>query len=267
MELESGDLLFSERLAPITTSMGFIEADMPRVVTGYTEWQREIAASWDPGSNVDAVEVTGRLEDVLKSILPFQRVHSNRALFIPTQGRWVAYVANNFRGTDPSAIGYMARLLACRSLWIVANPHSLKRKGIPRIGRQGALIFELYGPEKTDWLNRLRIIRLENNAGKWEFTLEGEPLSFEDLEQYEASRVSDRMSFSTFSRYLGTMGIHPFSSDFFLPPDAGPAFIVRTHWRQKRLIHNVSFKRARRLNRIEEGLRICGRLISREGYF
>jgi hypothetical protein len=108
---------------------------------------------------------------------------------------------------------------------------------------------------------------LENNAGKWEFTAEGEPQPFEDIKQYRVKKISERLSFDLFSQYLKSLGIFPFSSDYYLPLRSGPARLVELGRSKRRFTGNVSLKRARRLNKIEEGLRIRGRLISREGYF
>lgn len=267
MRLEPSDLLFSERLAPITTSMGFVEAELDSILDNFVDWRREIANTWDPKSNVDVVEVNGDLEETLRTILPFQRIHSNHFLFVPTMSNWVAYVGNAYRGTDPSAISYIARHIGCQTLWMVAKPHTLRRTGVPRIGRQGALIIELYGPEETEWLNHIRTIRLVNNAGRWEFRQSGDPFPFEDANQYEARKVSKRFSFESFAKILHHLGIHPFTPNFYLPKGSDTAYMVRVQWKKRRLIRDVSFKRARRLNHIDEGLRIFGRLISREGYF
>lgn len=267
MNLQSSELLFSERLAPITTSMGFIEVDIDGIVERFSSWRRNLVAGTDPKAKVEVTEVSGELESVLKSILPFQRIQSNRFLFIPTDSKWTAYIGNRYRGTDPSAIRYMAKLIGCRSLWMAAIPHTLQNRGVPRIGRQGALIFELYGPECKDLSNLIRSIRLENNAGRWEFTTMGKPQPFEDPKQYRAKKISERFSFDLFSKYLNSLGIFPFSSDYYLPSGSGPAFIVEILGSKRRLGANISLKRARRLSKIEEGLRIRGRLISREGYF
>ena len=267
MKFQSSDLLFSERLAPITTSMGFIESDISSVVEKFIGWQRNLQADRDSKSSLEVTEVAGDLESVLRTILPFKKIQSNRFLFIPTDSQWTAYIGNRYRGTDPSAIRYMSKLIGCRSLWMTAIPHTLQDRGVPRIGRQGALIFELYGPEDKDVSNMIRSIRLENNAGKWEFTAEGNPQPFEEPKKYRAEKISDRFSFDLLSQYLNSLGIFPFSSDYYMPAGAGPARLVELRRSRRRLTGNVSFKRARRLNKIEEGLRFRGRLISRGGYF
>jgi len=265
MDIESSSLLLSERLAPITTSMGFLGTDLAFAAQEFETWHNEIGAQ----RNVCASgrQVSGSLGEVLRALLPLRISDSNRYLFIPTASKWTAYFDNGSRGTDPSAIGYLARRLKCRTIWIVANPHTLQKTGVPRRGRQGALLLELHGPEDTDWLNLVREIRLHNDAGRWEFTQHGTPLPFEDIAQYSAMRIRDRFPFDLFKHYLGEFGITPFDEGFYLPPGREHAILVELTGSLPKAAKNVSLKRARRLNGIEDGLRIRGRLISRKGCF
>jgi hypothetical protein len=267
MKIESEDLLLSEKLAPITTSMGFIEAETDYVVDGFIEWREEIITKAGWKRIVEKRSINGNLDAVLRSLLPLRMGDITKFLFIPTTSKWTAYISNGYRGTDPSVIGYLAERLQCRTIWIVANPHTLQKTGIPRRGRQGALIFELYGPAQGEWLNLIRQIRLDNNAGKWEFEQSGEPLSFENVEGYKAKKVSERFSFELFNRYLHELRIDPFREDFYLAGGADPCFLVQLKGDLPKTASNVSLKRARRLNGIEDGLRFRGKLISRSGYF
>jgi hypothetical protein len=265
MNIKSEDLLLSERLAPITSRIGFIETELGHAVQDFVAWQNEIKAR--PGISASSKRISGGLEQVLKSLLPLKVVQWNRCLFIPTASYWTAYFDNGYRGTDPSAIIHMARRLRCRTIWIVAKPHTLQKIGTPRRGRQGALVLELYGPEETDRLNLIRQIRLQNDAGKWEFMQHGAPLPFEDTSRYSVKRTSERFPFDLFSRYLQEFGIAPFDPGFYLPvPDEHPT-LVELEGPIPENSENVSLKRARRLNGIEDGLRIRGRLVSRRGFF
>lgn len=265
MKIEIKNLLLSDRLAPITSKMGFLDIDFDIACKEFLAWQNEIKSSWDV--TVSSRRVTGDLESVLKKLLPLRMVSINRYLLIPTASNWVAYFDNGYRGTDPSPIGYLAERMECRSLWAVVKPHTLQKTGVPRRGRQGALILELYGSEQREWLNLIREIRLYTDAGKWEFCQSGIPLPFENTNQYEEKRVSKRFSFESFMNYLDALGIKLNDEQFYLTSDGHYATLVELRGKLFKFPDNMSLKRARRLNGIEDGLRIGGKLISRRGYF
>lgn len=265
MKIETEDLLLSDQLAPITTSMGFLETGLSHAVAEFEAWQEEIGAKL--GIIASSRQLSGSMRSVLSSLLPLRMGTNSRYLFVPTAGRWIAYFDNGYRGTDPSAIGYLARRLGCRTIWIVAKPHTLQKSGVPRRGRQGALLLELYGPEETDHLNLIREIRLQNDAGKWEFSQHGSPLPFEDPSQYRVQPVRNRFPFELFNRYLAELGISPFDESYYLPSDGKTSVLVEKTGALPKNAKNISLMRARRLNGIEDGLRIRGWLISRGGYF
>lgn len=267
MKLKTSDLLFSDKLAPITTNMGFIENDFNTVVDAFYKWHKGNVHSFDPKARIEIIRLKGDLDKVIKRILPMKMGQSNRKLFIPTSSKWVAYLDNGYRGTDSSAISYMAEHLKCRTVWIVAEPHTMKNYGSPRIGRSGALILELHGPEKTEWLNLVRSIRLEHDVGKWSFKVSGKPLPFEKIANYNAKRNTEKLTFETFSYYLSELGIYPFSPSYYLPENSSTAMMINTRWHKKMPSINVSLKRARRLNGIDNSLKIRGVVVSRKGYF
>ena len=267
MNINTNDLLLADRLAPITTSIGFIEFELADIVDQFIAWHTQLLQLMSIDGSVSSTEAVGVLPYVLRKLLPLRMADITRYLFIPTNSAWTAYIDNSYRGTDPAAIGYLAERLKCRTLWIYAAPHTLRKSGVPRRGRQGALIFELYGAEPTHLQNVIRLIRLENDAGKWSFAQHGQPLPFEDLEQYRAKQVRDRFPFETFCAYLENLGITPFSENFYLSNKSRPAILVEKSGDPPKSAKDISLGRARRLNGIEDGLRIFGRLISRNGYF
>ncbi len=218
------DLLFSDKLAPITSHMGFIEAECEVVAKHFVDWEQEIKSKW--GQYVESYPVSESIESVLRRLLPLVTSPRTRYLLIPTRSRWTAYLDNGYRGTDPSAISYLARRIKCRSIFMVAAPHTLSKTGIPRRGRQGAVIFELYGPDDTDWLNHIRSIRAFNDAGKWEFHERGAMLPFENPEAYGARYIRDRFTFEMLRDYLKALGLSPFEEDFYLPPDDNVARLI-----------------------------------------
>ncbi len=252
MIIKNTDLLFSNKLAPITTSMGFIQADSQSVVDELHGWIQEINSRLDRQLSIDDSKIAGDLETVLRSLLPLQRSNSDKYVLIPTSSNWTTICDNGYRGTDPLSIGYLAEKLNCLACRFVARPHSMKSIGSSREGRQGALILELYGPKQTEWLNLLRRVRLEYILGKWEFSEIGKPLPFEATKEYQAQKVSDKFSFNSLSRYLNELEIYPFSNEFFLPPDSNAARLIQIQGGEIMSGTSVSLKQARKLIGIKE---------------
>jgi hypothetical protein len=247
MIIKDTDQLYSNKLAPITTSMGFIQADIQSVVDEFHVWIQEINSRLDRQLSIDDSKITGDLETVLRNLLPLQRSNSDKFVLIPTSSNWTAILDNGFRGTDPLTIGYMAEKLNCLACWFVARPHAIKSIGISREGRQGALIFELYGPKHTEWLNLLRQVRLEYILGKWEFSEFGKPLPFEDTEEYQVQKVSDKFSFNSLSHCLRELDITSFSPEFYLPPESNTASLIQIQGGEIMPGTSLSLQQARKL--------------------
>ena len=47
-----------------------------------------------------------------------------------------------------------------------------------------ALIFEIYGPSKTSFLNYIRSVALSYNGKSWSFSASGDIQPFEDIQSY-----------------------------------------------------------------------------------
>lgn len=213
-------LLLDDRWAPVTSEMGFLETDAENAARAFAAWQAGLLAS--RGVAVEVRPVRGTLEQSLSALLPLTTPEVRRYLFIPTRSPWTAYVENTRGGTDAaSAMGYMARTLGCRGMRVVAVPHTY-RKGK---GRYGAVMLEVYGPHRTEWLNYVRALGASNDGGHWVFDQSGEPFPFEKVEQYQARRVRDRFTFEMLKEYLHHLGLSPFEEGFYLPQGA-PAWLV-----------------------------------------
>ncbi|PTL79593.1 hypothetical protein [Vitiosangium sp. GDMCC 1.1324] len=213
-------LLLDDRWAPITSEMGFLETSAEHAARAFAAWHAGLMAP--RGIAVEMRPVSGTLEQALSSLLPLTSPEARRDLFIPTRSAWTAYVENGWGGTDAaSPMRYMARTLGCRSMRVVAVPHTLRKD----TGRYGAMMLEVYGPHQTAWLNCVRVVSAANDGGPWVFDQFGEPFPFEKLEQYQARRVRDRFTFDMLKEYLRHLGLSPFEEDFYLPEGA-PAWLV-----------------------------------------
>lgn len=221
-------LLFDGRLAPITSEMGFLEAPPAAAVQTFVDWQRPIHEPL--GVSLTDGPVAGGLEEVLLSLLPLTNVVRRRHLFVPTAGPWVAYFDNGHRGTDAfSAVSYLAQHLGCRGLRVAAVPDTIEGEFKGARGEYGAVVMEVYGPDRTDVLNYVRSVAVVNDGGRWDFSQSGTPFPFEDVKQYGARRVKDRFTFEMLGRYLSELGLSPFDEGFYLPGSADPARLVVKH--------------------------------------
>lgn len=204
--------LFGGRLAPIASTIGFIEADCQEVVNVFSKWQSSLGIGW----KVAAVK-SDSLEATLRSLLPLTSVMSVRELFVPTASPWTAYFANCAHGTDAqSRMSFLAEQIGCRGLRVVNVPN-----GIGKGGGYGATILEIYGPKQEGQaLNYIRSIAAANDGGRWVFELDGTPQPFEEPEKYKARLVRDRFTPEMLDRYLRALKISAFDESFYLPEQA-----------------------------------------------
>ncbi|HEV2864844.1 MAG TPA: hypothetical protein VGX48_27875 [Pyrinomonadaceae bacterium] len=209
-------LLLDDRLAPITSEIGFLKADCSVAARAFMEWQTPIQQR--RGVSLSRRPVSGSLEDVLQTLLPLTSVEARRYLFIPTASPWVAYLDNGHQGTDAmSAVSYLAKRIGCEGLRVVAVPDTIVSDWGDAPGRYGATMLELYGPHDTHFLNYVRSIGVANDGGKWVFTQGGNPLPFEDLSRYKVREVRRRFTFEDLRYYLEQLGLSAFDEYFYLP--------------------------------------------------
>ncbi|MFY0571479.1 hypothetical protein ACN28E_47670 [Archangium lansingense] len=216
-------LLLDDRWAPVTSTMGFLETSAEHAARAFAAWQGGLLAP--RGIAVEAHPVSGPLEQALSALLPLTGPERRRHLFMPTCSSWTAYVDNARGGTDAmSAMSYMAQTLGCRGLRVVAVPNTIRKDK----GRYGAVMLEVYGSHRTDWLNYVRAVSASNDGGRWVFDQFGEPFPFEKLEQYQARRMRERFTFDMLKGYLRHLGLSPFEEDFYLPQGAFAWLVEKT---------------------------------------
>jgi hypothetical protein len=99
----------------------------------------------------------------------------------------------------------MSEHLKCRGLAVTCIPNTAVR-------------FELYAPEKREWLNLERSIAAVNDYGKWTFKVTGSVQPFEKTERYKAKAVKDRFTPELLEEYCAALEIRLFDEDFYGPP-------------------------------------------------
>jgi hypothetical protein len=192
--------LLDGRYAPITDAVGFLEANLPRVVAADTEWRASLGG-------YQGRAISGPLPSLLDALLPLT-APLLRYLWVETSGPWTAYFDNFVLGTDTfGPISFLAQRLGCRGVAVGC------REGTARRG--AAVSFSLYGPDPTDWLNVVRALSAVEDGGRWEWSAAGTPQPFEDTAAYGRRRVRDRLTPERLAGYCAALGIRPFDASFY----------------------------------------------------
>jgi hypothetical protein len=192
-------------MAPITSTIGFVEGDCEVVSRAYLDWMGEL------NLRQAAEPVRGDLRTVLGSLLPLDNFRARR-LFVPTRGPWTAYFDNHRDGTDLTPLSVMGQRAGGRAVRATAVPHTLSKKN-PR-GQYGAVVLQVWGPDG----NSIRAVWAANDGGRWTFGQIGEPFPFERVDRYAAKTVRERFTPEMLSEYLRALSIPAFEEAFY---DAG----------------------------------------------
>ena len=237
-------LLYDDRLAPITSTLGFLKCDAETAASVFYEWHTRICLPRRQSLAMKDVFAES-LEAILQSLLPLVSIEPIRYLFVPTRGRWTAYFDNGWCGGDPpSVVSYLVKKIGClgiRAVW-VPNTRSEHK------GRYGAVIFEVYD-KPNPILNIRRSVALVNEgnwSNKWDFYTSGEPFPFEQTERYNTYRKTDRFTPEMLDAYLKELGIDAFSEDFYLATKERPAKLVSIGGKIPRVVKKYSLSSARK---------------------
>lgn len=220
-------LLLDDRLAPITSDLGFVHAPVDVTVAALVDWQQSIHGP--RGGSFTTRTVSGDLEQLLRALPPLHTGPRHRFLLLPTASPgWTAYFDDGAHGSAafPHLVA-LARLAGLRCVRACAVPDTASGRGRTPGGRYGATVFEVYGESKAQLAGVERSVELLNDGGRWRFSQDGPPLPFEDLDAYRARRMRDRLSPRLLERYLVELGLRAFDEDFYAP--AGSGVLVERH--------------------------------------
>jgi hypothetical protein len=116
--------LLGGRYAPITESIGFLEADFAQVVAADARWRAALGG-------YRGRPVGGPLPTLLEALLPLTGPLL-RYVWVQTAGPWTAYFDNFVLGSDTfGPVSYLAQQLGCRGVSIrcregTAMPRSVR---------------------------------------------------------------------------------------------------------------------------------------------
>ena len=205
--------LIDSRYLPITFSAGFLEAELPSVITENYKWVRSL------GGEVTQTEFAQGSLDTLASLFPLT-MPDKRTLFLMTQSLWTVCFDNGETGTDAaSLVSYLSHVIGCRGLTVTCIPRdfTLDIPGAAVRPRDfyAAMQFTLYDPNVAPFPNCARAISLIEDNGNWEFDTVGTPLEFEDIDLYKAKDVRARFSPQLLGDYCRHLGISLFERNFY----------------------------------------------------
>jgi len=223
------ELLFDDALSPITSTIGFIQADCRAAAKAYLEWQIPLKRSW--GRLVTSQSVVGDLRSVLRQLTPLRKTEPSRMVFVPTASNWTAYFDNLITGTD--AFPVLVQLtgdLRCLGIRATAIPHTYRVVDRAATGRYGATVLEIFDPvHGAGPLRYLRAIAALNDGGQWKFDLSGQQQTFEEPGYYAEKRKRDRFPVALLDRYLRALGIRAFDPDFYMPTGSGAVLVKENY--------------------------------------
>jgi hypothetical protein len=214
--------LLQNKFAPITKEIGFLECDLKPIAEAYHSWMAEILLPLE--MRIEAKSIEGSFETALQNLLPLTVPTPCRFAFVPTKSNWTAYFDNSRRGTDSSgAMHVLSKRLNCRSIRAVHVLNTTpKNPSLEAKGHFGATIFEVFENGKA-----IRTLYAANDGGKWKFGQSGNVFSFEETNNYEAKKISERFTGEMLNNYLQHFGINFFEEDFYT--SGKPAVLFSRH--------------------------------------
>jgi hypothetical protein len=249
--VSTSELLLSDRFAPITNSIGFFEGEYAEVVNSFYTWQKLIKKD-----NINCRDIilkqreNADLASIIRYLLPLNIGQPTKYLFIQTKGNWVAYLDNNYRGTDETAISVLPEYTKKRSVMVALSNYTQKRVNNSWTGAPGELYLSIYGIDSAGFSQLIRHIDLLHDIGRWKFSESGVPLDFENTELYYEKRKANRFSFSLLKHYLEKLGLTPFDENFYLPKGKTEISLIEVSYSFDNQIKKVTLAEARKINSI-----------------
>ncbi len=205
--------LLGNRFAPITFTWGFVEAPLAQFSQAFIHWQDRLDEKF--GSQTERKSFRGSLPESLLTLEPLT-TPQDRYLLTETRSGWSAIFSNGLRANDVfSPVSHLPTVLKCRGIDVACVPDRSDKNGRTELQIYGTVKFSIYGPNDTDWLNRIRSVSATNDVNGWEFAADGEIQPYEHLENYRRRKIVDRFTPEMLESYCAALGIELFNPDFY----------------------------------------------------
>ena len=207
---------FLRRYAPTTNFMAFFETPYDELVDFIVQWERKRDVVNDRRVPVRKIDIGGTWEQRLNSLLPLNR---SKVMVSETQSNWCVYVNNSPNGTDLYADPpYLCEKLGVREIAVtlVRDIPKIKPGSIQFLYKDYTRAEKVLSATGTGWCDQFpRRYIAAHHESRWEFVDQGEPLPFEEVEQYQARRIKDRLTPEMVERYCSHFSIDLFNPDFY----------------------------------------------------
>lgn len=199
--------LFDNRLAPLTYSIGFLNAPIDTVRQAFLTYLARLGPQ--------SFSLPGSLEDNLLHLQPLPLRSTPRILLTSTiHSNWTACFDGDPLGQGVAQkIAFVSRNhLKVRGYFVGCSlPSSVATESL------GGRHFRVLGPEYP--LGEGRSIDLiETNPGRWYFEVGGDPQPYENLDAYTNRRRTQRLTDTMLLDYTAAVGLHPWDEDFYTTP-------------------------------------------------
>jgi hypothetical protein len=212
-EMEGTKALLDNRFAPVTFTWGFVECPFAQFSRAFLGWQDQLEAKSSTQSRRKSFRAP--LSESLLALEPLT-TPGDRYLLTETRSGWSAIFSNGLRANDVhSPVSYLPTVLKCRGLNISCVPDRSKTTDKEEVQIYGAVGFSLYGPNETDWLNRIRSVSIANDVSGWQFAADGAVQPYEQIENYGKRKIVERLTPAMLESYCSALGIELFNSDFY----------------------------------------------------
>ena len=207
--------LLNNDFAPVTFRFGFVEASFRSLCDAFEHWRTGINAK--SSLETEFTTIVAPLPTALLSLEPLT-TPLDRYLLVETRSNWTAVFANGLRVNDVfSPVSYLPLVLKCRGLEVGCAPDLSKSGRKDSVRLWGHVLFALYGPTNTDWLNRIRYLSVSNDVDGWSFSESGEVQPFEEPDGYKQKKIQKRFTIEVLERYCRALGIELNEADFYGP--------------------------------------------------
>jgi hypothetical protein len=188
-----------------STTVSFIASSVDKFCNELFQWGKEI------GHFYQSYKIDGKQWNIFLGDFSGE---PTKAVVLPTKSHWCALILNDY-GIPTSTLSYIAKRLKTQSVGITYDDMVMAKEQ----DRPFGLVFEYYNGEVSP--AHKRIIYLSKDYGKWDFTQEGKPLPFENVESYSAKKKSERFTKEMIFSYSLQLGIHLDNpQEFYLPQNA-----------------------------------------------
>lgn len=202
--------LFDTAFSPINNSFGLVKCDKSLIAEEFIKWQTPLISKYNNSFIKKNLHLN--LAQTLLSLCPLTTIERRKYLLIPTKNSdWTFFFDNGHMGTDNSALDVLSDLLKKPVTYISYRPES------------GEIVWG-YSFFSDNIKNDRSIALTKEN--KWTFYQYGNPLPFEDIEEYRNKNIKQRFSIELLDKYLQHIEIDLFNNEF-MQPKAGSILISK----------------------------------------